>query len=295
LPYSPVYALWSDGANKRRWLWLPPGTHIDGSDPDAWRFPIGTRLWKEFAFDRPIETRLLEQVAIGRWRFATYVWTADGADAVLAPGQGVRGAFRDDERCFDIPSRLDCVACHLNGTGPVLGLGGLQLSRDRDPLAPHAETPAEGAVDAAELQRRGLLRGAPDVAARIPAVGPRERAALGYLHANCGHCHNDRGALRNLGLVLQHRFDHPASAAIATTCEQPSRFCPTGQPAGTALRVRPGHPEDSVLLRRASSRHPFLQMPPLGTSMVDRAALELLAGWIREDLSQRPSTMRPVR
>ncbi|MCK5942315.1 MAG: hypothetical protein KAI24_10130, partial [Planctomycetes bacterium] len=45
LPYSPVYALWSDGANKRRWLWLPPGTHIDGSDPDAWRFPIGTRLW----------------------------------------------------------------------------------------------------------------------------------------------------------------------------------------------------------------------------------------------------------
>jgi hypothetical protein len=36
LAFSPQYPLWSDGASKRRWISLPPGTAIDGSDPDAW-------------------------------------------------------------------------------------------------------------------------------------------------------------------------------------------------------------------------------------------------------------------
>ena len=41
LPFSPQYPLWSDGATKRRWIHLPPGTLIDASDPDAWDFPVG--------------------------------------------------------------------------------------------------------------------------------------------------------------------------------------------------------------------------------------------------------------
>ena len=44
LAFSPQYPLWTDGATKRRWISLPPGTAIDGSNPDNWVFPIGTRL-----------------------------------------------------------------------------------------------------------------------------------------------------------------------------------------------------------------------------------------------------------
>ncbi|MDX1518428.1 MAG: hypothetical protein R3288_16385, partial [Woeseiaceae bacterium] len=29
LSYTPQYPLWSDGAIKKRWLYLPPGTSID--------------------------------------------------------------------------------------------------------------------------------------------------------------------------------------------------------------------------------------------------------------------------
>src|SRR6187397_728352 len=47
LPFVPQYPLWSDGATKRRWIRLPEGESIDASDPDAWQFPPGTRLWKE--------------------------------------------------------------------------------------------------------------------------------------------------------------------------------------------------------------------------------------------------------
>ncbi len=57
LPFTLQYPLWSDGTRKRRWLCLPPDSTIDASRPDAWEFPRGTRVWKEFAHERTIETR----------------------------------------------------------------------------------------------------------------------------------------------------------------------------------------------------------------------------------------------
>src|SRR5690606_2496033 len=45
LAYEPAFSLWSDGADKRRWVSLPPGARIDTSTPDAWEFPAGTRFW----------------------------------------------------------------------------------------------------------------------------------------------------------------------------------------------------------------------------------------------------------
>jgi hypothetical protein len=48
-PFSPQYPLWSDGASKRRWIQVPGGTSIDATRPDAWEFPRGTKLWKEFS------------------------------------------------------------------------------------------------------------------------------------------------------------------------------------------------------------------------------------------------------
>src|SRR5688572_325136 len=47
-PFSPQYPLWSDGAAKARWVYLPDASSIDATDPGAWNFPVGTRFWKEF-------------------------------------------------------------------------------------------------------------------------------------------------------------------------------------------------------------------------------------------------------
>ena len=66
MAYAPRFQLWSDGAEKRRWLWLPPGTRIDTSDMDSWVFPVGTKFWKEFTRDGVrVETRLLEKLGPG--------------------------------------------------------------------------------------------------------------------------------------------------------------------------------------------------------------------------------------
>ncbi|HUQ06594.1 MAG TPA: hypothetical protein VM261_29025, partial [Kofleriaceae bacterium] len=47
--FVPRWQLWSDAAVKRRWIYLPPGSKIDTSDMDFWKFPTGTKLWKEFS------------------------------------------------------------------------------------------------------------------------------------------------------------------------------------------------------------------------------------------------------
>ena len=70
LPYSPQYPLWTDGAAKRRWIHLPAGKFIDARKPDAWEFPVGTKLWKEFSFGRRVETRYIERRASG-WVYAS--------------------------------------------------------------------------------------------------------------------------------------------------------------------------------------------------------------------------------
>jgi mono/diheme cytochrome c family protein len=303
LPFAPQYPLWSDGATKRRWVRLPTGRTIDASDPDAWVFPTGTRFWKEFSLaGQPIETRYLERRADGSWLMATYAWTPDG-DAVLAPERGIRAAARTAAGApFDIPSRNDCRACHDSGCNVVLGFGALQLSSDRDPLAPHAEAPPPGAVDLDVLVARGLLVGLPAAlvaqAPRIAARTPRERAALGYLHGNCAGCHNSHGPLASLGMSLTQPVAAEAEpAALRTTLGCASRFCTSG----ADTRIVAGDPHASVLFRRLAARDPLTQMPPLGSQVLDDDAIELIAAWIREDLlpvgaaSAEPLTTFPRR
>lgn len=289
LAFSPQYPLWSDGAKKRRWIALPPGTFIDAARADAWEFPRGTRLWKEFSVGRRVETRFIERLQDGSWRYATYIWNEAGTDAALAPVEGVVLA-RTRERRYTIPSQTDCRACHEGAAAPVLGFGALQLSSDRDPLAPHAE--ATNSVDLRSLVARGWLRNLPprvlDTPPRIAASTPTERAALGYLHGNCGHCHarpDEVGASVPVGVLLAQSVvePHSAEAVLRSLVGTSSRFRPAGAQEGARIVV-PGASHASVLPLRMRSRDPRVQMPPLGTDIPDSEALALIERWINHSL-----------
>lgn len=291
LPFSPQYPLWTDGARKSRWISLPAGTSIDASDPRSWRFPIGTKLWKEFAYEKRVETRFMQLTAAG-WIYATYAWTEDGSDALLAPERGVMAAYVKTSGAVrhDIPGVQDCKACHQGREGEVLGFELLQLSPDRDPLAPHA-TSSQDDVTLATLSARGLLRGLPaELLANPPRVSARtpvERAALGYLHGNCSSCHNASGPLASLGMSLVAPISGAIPGADAgrgareTAVNVESQFRLPGTHE-TAPRIAPGDPEGSVVVQRMSSRHTAVQMPPLGTSTVDEEAVSLVTTWVRE-------------
>jgi hypothetical protein len=295
LPFSPQYPLWSDGAAKRRWLRLPPGSFIDASRPDAWEFPPGTRLWKEFSHQgQRIETRYIARRLDGRWQYATYLWDAGGRDARLAPPRGVAAlpvAAAPGGR-YEIPARSDCTACHEGAAVPVLGVGALQLSPERDPLAVHGQPIAPDEIDLRALVARGWLRHLPPALLadppRIAAASATERAALGYLHANCGHCHNaDDGAPVRLVLAQSAAAPEASRARVlASLVDAPSRFRPHGATDSPRI-VAPGMPDASLLAQRMRSRAPTLQMPPLGTQRPDAEALALVERWITHDLLTR--------
>lgn len=290
IPFSPQYPLWSDGAAKARWIQLPRGAWIEASDPDVWKFPVGTRFWKEFTFQqRKVETRFIELTPDG-WQYAAYEWADDDSEATLVGDRGalsravVRGTLR-----HIIPSRTDCRSCHEGSPSRILGFSALQLSAERDPNAPHAEALPPGAATLRTLVERGLLRGLPahltDGAPRIAAGTATARAAIGYLHGNCGNCHSASGELANLAFSLHYPVGEPPSRhapALLTSVGRRSTFVPIAWEA-PAERVRIGDPDRSVLAARLASRNPVVQMPPVGTRIVDEAALALIRRWIAED------------
>ncbi len=284
-PFAPQYPLWTDGARKRRWIHLPAGTAIDASNPRQWEFPVGTRLWKEFSFaGRPVETRVLWKASDTGWLAGSYAWNKEGTDAVLAEVDGVAGAMEiAPGRQHNIPSRSDCAACHGEARRP-LGFNPLQLSNDRDPNAIHGEPLAPDMVTLRTLFDEGLLTAADPALGQTPprivAADPQTRAVLGYLSGNCGACHNGDGQIA----AQLPSFAYPdvvdGRAIVQQLIGQPSRWQAKGQSEGTKL-IDPVSPESSAVLLRMSSRRPSSQMPPLGTVLPDREAIETIRRWIR--------------
>lgn len=295
LAFSPQYPLWSDGAHKARWVYLPRGKQIGTRNPGAWEFPAGTKFWKEFVFDgRRVETRFLWKTGDNDWVAATYVWRPDQSDADLAPEDGIADFVEiAPGKRHSIPGLADCRACHESRSFAPLGFNAVQLSTDRDPNALHAEPLAPGMATLQTLSeqqrfapaRPEWLQSPP----RIAAATPRTRSVLGYFTVNCGSCHNPEN-LGSLGLFLRHPTgaqDDP-QGALRTAAGVPSRYAIPGAPAGSTFRIAPGAPEHSAIAFRMASRRPISQMPPFGSVLVDSAAVELVRRWIAADLAPQP-------
>jgi len=271
--FAPAFALWSDGADKRRWIELPEGTAIDSSDMNRWSFPIGTKLWKEFSLGGVrLETRLIERYgpAPGDYWMGAFVWAEDQGDAVLAPeGQAdVLGT------AHDAPSQERCSACHNGEPGRVLGFSALQLG---------AALPESAPLTLSSLAAQNRLGSPlPEPLPAPPGDAPTA-AALGYLHANCGHCHNPRGTswpdtqmLLRLG-VEEH--DAPSTGLYQSVIGQRLQAFRDGEGLIT-LRVDAGQPETSGVVTRMQVRGPMQQMPPLASEVVDAAGVELVSAWV---------------
>jgi cytochrome c553 len=291
--FSPQYPLWTDGATKARWIYLPPGTSIDTTVPGDWAFPVGTRFWKEFTFNgRKVETRFIWRASNDQWIFASYAWNEEQTDAVLVPAEGLPGvADVAPGRRHTIPGVADCRACHGTSRPGPLGFNALQLSTDRDPNAIHGEPLAPGMMTLATLVNEGRLSPArPELAAnppRIDASSPATRSVLGYFAGNCGMCHNRSGETTFDGPSLKHsdvlNGDDVAAKLLgyATTWQVP------GQPEGASRMLNAAVPDASAMLARMRSRRPSSQMPPLGTVLRDDQAIAAIEKWIATDLVRK--------
>ena len=280
MPYTPGVLLWSDGAEKHRFLYLPPGSKIDTSDLDAWKFPVGTKAWKEFRFDGAlVETRLFWKRSSSEWASGTYIWNPDGSATLNTSAP--KGVILPSG--YEIPTQKDCDKCHHGGSDKLLGLEAVALGLPT----------AEGATLAA-LAAAGRLSAAPQVTAvALPEDATHKASgAFGYLHANCGMpCHSSRGLGDETKLVLRIRAGElwPAAGAVPTPVEQTDLYLATvGKDPSTAsvaqhfpgaFRVTPGTHDQSVIWLVSHLRGTY-QMPPLVSHQIDEAGTQLLADWI---------------
>ncbi len=273
IPYDINALLWSDQADKGRFMAIPDGTTIAVDAEGRFDFPVGSVVGKHFWLNNQIiETRLLlhHEQPYG-WRGYSYEWNDQGSDASLLSGakDKVFGGLT-----WHYPSSAECDSCHTAVVGITIGLEVGQLNRtyqypstglDANQLIT-LESIGVMSSNFSEQQKSTAFYAIDDTAYSA------ERRARSYLHANCAGCHQPGGTS---GRAMDLRMD--------TTLDE-MRVCneaPMGSSLGMGnpVLVAPGNPDNSILVRRmeALGQH---RMPPLGTVAVDTQAITVIRSWI---------------
>ena len=269
--YAVQWELWADGASKRRFVRLPEGELIDTSDMDFWVLPVGTKIWKEFSVDGTrVETRLLWKrgPALEDWFAVAFAWNAGGTEAVAVP-DGQRNVL---DTTHDIPRATDCGRCHERQPDFALGFSALQLDH------------LEGDLNLGTLAAAGALSDPPGGEAPYHALPGDDtaRAALGYLHGNCGGCHHAGSDIQEqtplqLRLAVATLGSVEDTPAFTTAVDQPEE-----KPLGgdvTAIIASGNHMASAVWVRMGI-RGEMTGMPPLASEQPDEDGRAAVAAWI---------------
>jgi uncharacterized repeat protein (TIGR03806 family) len=273
-PYALNTPLWSDGADKLRFIYLPRGTRLEAGGEGLLKFPVGAAIIKTFAFGEGAERRLIEtRVLLHRadgWVALPYRWNAEQTDATLALAGGRIDLTTPagEAISYAIPNKNQCKTCHSKD-GQVIPIG---------PKARNLSVRWMG-----DMLKSGNLDRLPPGGAIMPVwsartvndeVAPLARA---YLDVNCAHCHQPGGGASNSGLDL--RWEQSDAHAIGIF----KRPVAAGRGAGGhEFSILPGEPDKSILLYRMDSAEPGIAMPELGKSSVDREGAAVVRKWILE-------------
>ena len=148
IPYSVNSPLWSDHAEKERFIALPGDSRIEYEPSRGWKFPEGSVLVKTFSMEmergkpasrRRLETRIMT-LQRGEWAGYTYLWNEAQTDAdLLGPGRDTTFTVVDPQepggrrsQTYHFPSRAECMICHNEKANFILGLRTEQMNRDYD-------------------------------------------------------------------------------------------------------------------------------------------------------------------
>jgi uncharacterized repeat protein (TIGR03806 family) len=277
LPYDIIAPLWSDGADKSRWMALPDGQKIHVADDGDFIFPIGTVMMKEFRLGgKRIETRLLMHDQNDLWTGYSYEWDDAESEATLvASGKSkIVGT-----QTWTYPSRVECLSCHTAPAGRTLGPELRQLNRDYVYAATNRIS-----NELATLAHIGVLDkdiGDPktltDKLSDPFGTDPVNARARSYLHANCSHCHRPMG-----GGQGPQNF-------LFTTPDDQVNICNVDPSEGdlgvTGSKLFfPGDPTKSIISLRMKALDSN-RMPPLASHVVHTQGVAVIDQWITQTTS----------
>ena len=291
IPYDLNTPLFSDYAEKYRFIKLPKGVSATYKADDVFAFPVGTVIAKTFASPvdardpptgrRLIETRVLSHEADG-WVGLPYRWNEAQTDATLeVAGDIVDVAWihNDGQRRtnnYIVPNVNQCKGCHQSSEGmKPIGPRAGQLNRDFA-YATGAENQLAHWTRAGALVKAPAPSEAPRLAVwNDPQTGTLDNRARAWLEINCAHCHGPEGPARNSGLDLRANQLNPTAYGI----NKPPVAAGLGS-GGKAFDIVPGRPDDSILAYRIASTHPGVMMPELGKRLVHEEGVALIREWI---------------
>lgn len=269
MPYRLQTPLWSDGAEKLRFVYLPAGTKAKAQGNGLLDLPLGAALIKTFKLEgRLIETRVLLHRAEG-WVALPYQWNREQTEARLALA-GARLELTTPQGqaiSYAIPNKNQCKECH-------------QQNDVVTPIGPKARNLSAAWLDG--LYKAGKLDVLPKVTSRVPLWEDRAMLAAapvarGWLDGNCAHCHNPGGSASNSGLDLRWEQSDPVKLGIMKRPVAAGRGS-----GGLEFDVVPGHPDKSIMLYRMGSLEGGISMPEVGRSSIDPDGQAIVTRWIRE-------------
>lgn len=292
LPYDLNSPLFSDYAQKSRFVWMPENVSATYEEHEALDFPIGTILIKNFYFNddfrnpalgrKIMETRLLVRQDTA-WQAITYVWNEAQTDAEFSlvggdvPVSWIHYDGSPRNTYYHIPNRNECTGCH-NLDNALLPLGPKSRNLNKDYTYDNGT-----ANQLTKWVEVDYLRNLPNLAT-IPkaAVFDDENEEINfrartYMDINCGHCHNPRGPAKNSGLTLTIEEDDPYKWGV---CKTPVA---AGQGSGgLQYGIVPGEPENSILYYRMNSTELDVMMPELARSVNHVEGIALIYNWISQ-------------
>lgn len=294
IPYDLNTALFSNYAEKLRFIKVPPGTKITYNDTGWFAMPLGTVLIKNFYFPKDfrhpqkgkiiLETRLLVNEEKG-WAAYPYIWNEEQTEAFYdVAGEKKMISYVNKEgkaisTHYLIPNKNQCKGCHLENKKMVpVGIAARHLNRD----FVYGEHVIRNQLQ--HWHNMGLLFGLPGDPKLIPANANShddkeslEKKARSYLDINCGNCHNPKGPANTSGFYLDMRETNPTALGIYKTPVA------AGQGSGGfKYDIVPGKPEQSILVYRMKTNDPGKAMPELGREQLHKEGIELISRWIKE-------------
>lgn len=242
--YAPVFPLWTNGADKQRFILTP-----DGSTAQPGAIAEGTLFFKQFSYDGVfVETRVIRMTADGP-EYAVYLHPGGSADGarLMEPedSRDVPVELEGESFTHVIPHVTQCASCHEAGMGPILGFTELQPEGigDDDDEGDDEQDDDEG--------------------------NPLERDVISYAQGNCVHCHNGSG-------VDGSSFDMRPDVFVTNTVG----VLTEGSASAGGVRVVPGDPETSVLFLALQRQSPAAPMPPIGVQRRDEQTAARVRAWI---------------
>jgi len=284
--YQLNSALFTDFAKKQRFIFLPKSQSMTYQDLDTFTFPVGSVIVKVFSLQQTqinpiIEIRLLIKRSSG-WVFLPYIWLEDKQDAFLYRNGHQLAAYTINENqsyefTYTIPSHANCGECHQVNTNGKIEFQPI------GPKARHLNTVIEHNgqhINQLRLwQNLGFLINAPDDLSNIDTApswkdetASLENRAKAYLDINCAHCHNDNGSAALSGLRLEYWRKSISHAHGVCNSSHGWR--------GGGFDIWPGRGEISSIPIRMRHTQAKDRMPPIGRSLVDEKAAQLISDWI---------------